>query len=141
MNSICSKRIDRWQQCIKATALLKDSQLEALLLRSCMGAPKMVYLFRCIPPQLISQSIEIMEGILFQYLRSIVVRDGPGFGDFQFNLATLPTAFSGLGIYNPADISQFAFISSMQSTKDLQDEIIGFNSVLPQEFTVCCQRF
>ena len=88
-------------------APLKDPQLEALLLRSCMGAPKMVYLLRCILPQLISQSIEIMEGILFQYLRSIVVGDGPGFGDFQFNLVTLPTTFSGLGIYNPADISQF----------------------------------
>ena len=40
-----------------------------------------------------------MEGILFQYnLRSIIVGDGLDFGDFQINLATLPTAFDGLGI-------------------------------------------
>ena len=50
MNSTYSKRY-KWQQCIKAMAPLKDPQLEALLLRSCMGAPKMVYLLRCISPQ------------------------------------------------------------------------------------------
>ena len=69
--------------------------------------------------------------------------------DFQLNLATfwalldpsVPTAFSGLGIYNLVDISQFVFLSSMHSTiKELQDEIIGCSSNLPQEFTACSQR-
>ena len=70
--------------------------------------------------------------------------------DFQLNFATfwalldpsVPTAFSGLGIYNLVDISQLVSLSSMQSTmKELQDEIIiGCSSNLPQEFTACSQR-
>ena len=141
LNSICAKRIDKWRQCIKAMAPLADPQLEALLLRSCIGASKMVYLLRCLPPQLISDSINTMEDVLLNTLRSIIVGDGPGFGDFQFNLATLPSSFSGLGIYNPADISYFAFIASMQATKSLQDGIIGCGSELPTEFTESRQRF
>jgi len=67
-------------------------------------------------------------------LRSVVVGDGPWFGDFQFDLATLPIKHSGLGILNPADISRFAFVASMLGTKDLQDRILEDEYDLPLEF-------
>ena len=61
-------------------------------------------------------SIRGMKGLLFSTLRRILVVQDGLFGPFQFDIATLPINYSGLGISNPADISQFAYLASLHET-------------------------
>jgi hypothetical protein len=68
-----------------------------------------------------------MENFLKDVLWSITTNKRPGFTDFQFHLATLPVGESGLGIYNPLDVSKFAFIASYSQTKELQDQILDLS--------------
>jgi hypothetical protein len=83
-----------------------------------------------------------MESFLKDTLKTIITGGGPYFGDFQFRLATLPVGKSGLGIYNPRDISVFAYIASLSQTIDLQNSILD-NLILdlPQEFYDSRQSF
>ena len=105
----------------KLMAELHDPQLELMLLRSCLlGAPKMNYLIvRC-------HLIKMWESpqLYIALQLNLAEKDSPVFGQFQFQLSTLPIRCSGLEVYNPADVSMFAFISSLQSTKLLQDQIL-----------------
>ncbi|GJR70990.1 hypothetical protein Tco_0017055 [Tanacetum coccineum] len=43
-------------------------------------------------------------------LERTVTASGPGFGDWQWRLATLPFAFGGLGIYSAGDVLNYAFL-------------------------------
>ena len=63
--------------------------------------------------------------MLFTTLRRIIVEYEDRFGPFQFQLATLPISHSGLGVYNPADLSRIAYyVASLYLTKPLQDQIL-----------------
>jgi hypothetical protein len=135
--SFAEKRFIKWSESINLLMEFKDPFIQLLLLRSCLGFPKLNYLLRCTPPNLISLCIKKMEGVLKDTLKSIVTGGGPGFGDFQFRLSTLPVCDSGLGIYNPVDICLFAYISSVSQTKELQDLILDNAAIgLPAEFHI-----
>jgi hypothetical protein len=140
--SFAEKRFQKWSDSINLLMEFKDPFIQLLLLRSCLGFPKLNYLLRCTPPNLINQTIIKMERLLRDTLKSIVTGGGPGFGEFQFRLSTLPVCDSGLGIYNPADIGYFAYISSVSQTKDLQDLILDNPDIgLPVEFQTFRQLF
>jgi hypothetical protein len=140
--SFAEKRFQKWSESIVLLMEFKDPFIQLLLLRSCLGFPKLNYLLRCTPPNLINCTIKKMEAFLKETLRSIVTCGGPGFGDFQFRLSTLPVCDSGLGIYNPADICEFAYISSVSQTKDLQDLILDNPNIgLPAEFHIYRELF
>jgi hypothetical protein len=140
--SFAEKRFLKWSESIKLLMEIKDPFIQLLLLRSCLGFPKLNYLLRCTPPNLINESIIKMERVLKETLKSIVTGGGPGFGEFQFSLSSLPVCDSGLGIYNPADICFFAYIASVSQTKELQDLILDNPDIgLPKEFQDYRQRF
>ncbi|GJW81351.1 hypothetical protein Tco_0145326 [Tanacetum coccineum] len=50
----------------------------------------------------------------------ICTASGPGFGDWQWRIATLPFAFGGLGIYSAGDVLNYAFIASRLQSATLQ---------------------
>ena len=143
INAIAMKRFQKWQHSIQLMSTLQSPQLELMLLRACVGAPKLNYLLRSLPPQVLAPSIRDMECLLFSTLRRILVVQDGLFGPFQFDLATLPISYSGLGISNPADISQFAYLASLHETKSLQDKILNLaeDSAFPREFDVAFQAF
>jgi len=146
LNATVMKRFQRWQQSLQLMSELHDPQLELMLLRSCLGAPKMNYLIRSMPPHLIRPALQDMENLLSSTLQSILAeKDSPLFGQFQFQLSTLPIRCSGLGVYNPVDISMFAYISSLQATKHLQDQILAdqcnYSDQLPNDFQTSLQVF
>ncbi|KAF9592586.1 hypothetical protein IFM89_016037 [Coptis chinensis] len=64
-------------------------------------------------------------------LQGIIVSDGPGFGDLQWRLATLPLRLSGLGIYCASDVSAFAFVASRFQTLELQNHILRSCGTVP----------
>ena len=63
-------------------------------------------------------------------LRAITVADGPHLGGFQVRLATLPVSMGGLGIYLPADITNFAYAASFLPSFGLQQRILGLRDHL-----------
>ncbi|GKC40563.1 hypothetical protein Tco_1052947 [Tanacetum coccineum] len=57
-------------------------------------------------------------------LERIVTASGPGFGDWQWRLATLPFAFGGLGVYSAGDVLNYAFIASRLQSAALQTKLL-----------------
>ena len=97
------------------------------LLRACVGAPKILYLLRTLLPQVLRSFITDMEALLRSTLLRILVDDG--------SLAI---------VYNPANISMFAYIASLNLTKHLQEQILHLvndDSSFPTEYDVALQSF
>ncbi|GJV02599.1 hypothetical protein Tco_1336168 [Tanacetum coccineum] len=57
-------------------------------------------------------------------LERIVTASGPGFGDWQWRLATLPFAFGGLGVYSACDVLNYAFVASRLQSAALQTKLL-----------------
>lgn len=107
-----------------------DPQLQLLLLRSCLGSCRMLYLLRTTPPQ----GVEAMFAEFDVSLRSslCMILGGEQFvGEFQVALASLPLRLGGLGLTRVADLLHFAFLSSRLDTSLLQQELLSYNSSSP----------
>ncbi|GJX23710.1 hypothetical protein Tco_0228155 [Tanacetum coccineum] len=57
-------------------------------------------------------------------MKRIVTAFGPGFGDWQWRLATLPFAFGGLGVYCAGDVLNYAFRASRLQSAGLQTKLL-----------------
>ena len=55
---------------------------------------------------------------------------GPGFGDWQWRLATLAFSFGGLGVYAAIDVLHYAFLASRVQTEVLQGVLLGPSGVV-----------
>jgi hypothetical protein len=142
LSKIADKRVLKWCESISLMLELNDPFIQLQLLRTCLGTPKLNYLLRTTPPNLIYNSIIKMELFLKDTLKTIITGGGPYFGEFQFRLATLPISSSGLGIYNPRDISAFAYVSSLSQTINLQNSMLDNSNInLPKEFQYFRQYF
>jgi hypothetical protein len=104
---------------------LGDPQSELLLLRACVGVCRLMHLFKCTPPSLVSRGVQVLDAALHVAMRRIVVGDGSGFGPLQDELAALPLSMGGLGIYRGQDVRPYAFLASALQFRGLQDEILG----------------
>jgi hypothetical protein len=117
---------ERVSKCIKDLDLLSrlgDPQLELLLLRSCLGMIKLNYCWRTSLPGAITKPMMHFQQAIIASLRRIVVGNGPHFGDFQLQLASLPLSLGGLGISLPSDIISFAYLASSLDSTPLQNRI------------------
>jgi hypothetical protein len=124
---------------------LNDPQLELMLFRSCLGAPKLLYSLHTSPPTFIHNALLAMENFIRTTLCSILVHpnDSSQFGDFQFQLACLPTRFGGLGISNPINLSHFVYIASVDYTWNLQNNILNYSTapIHPTEYLELKSQF
>ncbi|GKA00900.1 hypothetical protein Tco_0673565, partial [Tanacetum coccineum] len=57
-------------------------------------------------------------------LERIVTASGPGFGDWQWRLVTLPFAFGGLGVYSVGNVLNYAFPESQLPSAGLQTKLL-----------------
>nr|GEX91107.1 CAAX amino terminal protease [Tanacetum cinerariifolium] len=68
--------------------------------------------------------------VLRATLDKIVTVSGPGFGGWQWRLATLPIKLGGLGILSAGDIIQYAFLASRLQTSNLQSKILSKTNIV-----------
>ncbi|GJS15575.1 hypothetical protein Tco_0410047 [Tanacetum coccineum] len=61
---------------------------------------------------------------LHSALERIVTASGPGFGDWQWRLATLPFALGGLGVYSACGVLNYAFAASHLQSVVLQTKLL-----------------
>ena len=87
------KKVDEAIISLKLTMTIYSKQIKLLLLRLTCGMKKLNYLWRLYDPVILTLPAAKMQSALFLALRSIVVSDGPYFGELQFLFSSLPTSF------------------------------------------------
>ncbi|GJS54136.1 putative reverse transcriptase domain-containing protein [Tanacetum coccineum] len=118
------KRVSKTISLMEAIHKLHDPQCELLLLRNCAGVAKLSYALRtCSPLYLLEAQVQF-DHALRASLEKVVTASGPGFGDWQWRLATLPIKLGGLGILSAGDIIQYAFLASRLQSSTLQTKIL-----------------
>jgi hypothetical protein len=67
-------------------------------------------------------------------LRAYLIGNAPGFGEFAYNMASLPNSNGGFGVTDPCVIHQYACILAYISTKDEQTKLFPqLSTDLPPE--------
>ncbi|GKD40247.1 hypothetical protein Tco_1260454, partial [Tanacetum coccineum] len=109
---------------LNAVAKINDPQCELLLIRACAGVSKLYFAMRTCPPRVFESAQLSFDMALRSALERIVTASGPGFGDWQWRIATLPLTFGGLGIYSAGDVLNYAFIASRLQSATLQTKLL-----------------
>ncbi|GJV25984.1 hypothetical protein Tco_1378679 [Tanacetum coccineum] len=118
------KRVSKAIRLLDAVAKINDPQCELLLIRACAGVSKLYFAMRTCPPRVFEAAQLSFDMDPRSALERIVMASGPGFGDWQWRLATLPFAFRGLGVYSAGDVLNYAFIASRLQFAALQTKLL-----------------
>ena len=127
---LVSQRVSKTIELMDAVAQLDDPQCELLLLRACTGVSKLYFAMRTCPPNLFEAAQLSFDVALRASLERIVTASGPGFGDWQWRLATLPFAYGGLGVYSAGDVRHYAFLASRLQSSSLQGKLLQHSGVV-----------
>ena len=113
-NQLVTARIEKLRQTLDLLPSLEDSHVEYCLLRSCLSLPTMSYSMRTCPPNHISSSLGLFDGLMRDALGSIL---GVGLSDRAWRQASLPVSLGGQGLRQVGLHSVAAFsVSSMHSS-------------------------
>ncbi|GJZ43899.1 hypothetical protein Tco_0591154 [Tanacetum coccineum] len=125
--------VGKWSKTIMlmdVVAKINDPQCELLLLRSCTGISKLYFSMRTCSPSVFESAQRSFDVALRSSLERIVTSSGPGFGDWQWRLATLPFAFGGLGVYSAGDVLNYAFLASRLQSAGLQTKLLRHTGIV-----------
>ena len=107
--------------------MIEDPQLRLLLIRSCMGMPKLNYCWRVSEPSAIKEVALRADMVIAKALRDILSElPKSDIDDFTFNLATLPIALSRLGIERPTQVLKYAHLAALSDTVTLRKKQIPY---------------
>ncbi|GKE61249.1 hypothetical protein Tco_1511616, partial [Tanacetum coccineum] len=129
-NELVMKRVAKTIRLMDDIAKINDPQCELLLLRSCTSISRLYFTMRTYPPCVFESAQRSFDVALRSSLERIVTAFGPGFGDWQCRLATLPFAFGGLGVYSAGDVLNYAFLASRLQSAGLQTKLLRNTSIV-----------
>ncbi|GKA68097.1 hypothetical protein Tco_0768014, partial [Tanacetum coccineum] len=113
-SALVMKRVSSTIGLLDAVAKINDPQCELLHIRECAGVSKLYF----------ASAQLSFDMALRSCLERIVTASGPGFGDWQWRLATLPFAFGGLGVYSAGDVLNYDFIALRLQSAALQTKLL-----------------
>ncbi|KAL5727948.1 hypothetical protein ACHQM5_001085 [Ranunculus cassubicifolius] len=142
-SELSMKRVDKTISLMEAISKLDDPQCELLLLRNCAGVSRLYFSLRTCTPIAFEKAQVKFDDALRVSLERITTAAGPGFGSWQWRLATLPIRLGGLGVYNAADALAYAYLVSRLQTKELQEHMLSKSglSSLGSSFSDAWDRF
>ena len=117
-----TKRINKVKEITEKLPLIKDGHTEFALLRSCLSVPKVMYTLRTTDPTLNQVLWQEVDTITREACNRIL---GAPVNDTQWMQAMLPVSMGGLGLKSAADHSTAAYITSVLSSQDLKQQILG----------------
>ncbi|GKA66801.1 reverse transcriptase domain-containing protein, partial [Tanacetum coccineum] len=123
-SQLVMKRVVKTIRLMDVVAKINDPQCELLLLRSCTGISKLYFSMRTCPPRVFESAQRSFDMALRSSLERIVTASGPGFGDWQWRIATLPFAFGGLRVYSAGDVLNYVFLASRLQYARLQTKLL-----------------
>ncbi|GKB62567.1 hypothetical protein Tco_0918753 [Tanacetum coccineum] len=129
-SELVMKRVAKTIGLIDAIAKINDPQGELLLLRACTSISKLYFAMRTCSPRVFEMAQRSFDATLCCALERIVTASGPGFGDWQWRLATLPFAFRGLGVYAAGDVLNYAFNASRLQSASLQTKLLRHSGIV-----------
>jgi hypothetical protein len=122
----CSKsiaaRIVKIQESLKRLEIIDDPQVEYLLIRSCLGLPKLVFALRNTPPRGIQDAVREFDHTIRDTFCS---RFGLDLSNEQLLQTSLPVRFGGLGIVRAEDLLEACFLGSLLSAQQTISVILG----------------
>ncbi|GJX35278.1 hypothetical protein Tco_0246835 [Tanacetum coccineum] len=129
-SELVMKRVAKTIMLMDTISKINDPQCELLLLRACAGISKLYCAMRTCSPQVFKMAQHSFDAALRSALKHIVTASGPGFGDWQWRLATLPFAFGGLGVYCAGDVLNYAFLASRLQSASLQTKLLLHSGIV-----------
>ncbi|GJS85692.1 hypothetical protein Tco_0752233 [Tanacetum coccineum] len=91
---------------------------------------RLYFTMRTCPPRFFESAQCSFDVALRSSLEHIVTASGPGFGDWQWRLATLPFTFGGIGVYSAGDVLNYAFLASRLQSADLQTKLLRHTGIV-----------
>jgi hypothetical protein len=110
--------------------MMKDAQVEMLLLRYCLSIGKLTNLVRATPPALVSQALALFDDRMFRMLARVM--RVTGFDEVQWAQAGLPIRSGGVGLTQALQLSGAAYVASCALTHNLTAKIL---QLLPADYT------
>ena len=117
------KRVNKIEKLLENLAYLDDPYCALGILRSCLGAPKMVYSLRCNTPSeessVILQDFDNLQRTTFENMLGTVISDS------AWKQACLPINKTGVGIRQAVDQLKAVFVGSVSQAEALVEQITG----------------
>ena len=117
------KRVNKIEKLLDNLAYLDDPHCALRILRSCLGAPKMVNSLRCNTPSeessVILQDFDNLQRTTFEIMLGTVISDN------AWKQSCLPISKSGVGIGQAVDQLQAAFVGFVSQADALVEQITG----------------
>jgi hypothetical protein len=132
------KRLHCLDSTLNALRDIDDGQIELLLLRCCLGTPRMGYAIRSCAPEKIRDELLLFDDMVSSQLEAIVA--APLTSDAR-KLASLPIRLGGLGISEVSKVAAPAFISSVLATRSLQHRILGRSDLMVPGFEAAVAEY
>ena len=102
---------------------MDNAQVEFALFRGCLSYNKINHLLRTCPPDLLGDALELFDDH-FQNMVAEILRQPCLTGD-QWDQASLPVKFAGLGVNQTKVIAASAYVGSCTLTKELVAALLG----------------
>ena len=102
---------------------MDNAQVEFALFRGCLSYNKINHLLRTCPPALLEESLELFDEHFHDMVAEILRQ--PCLSDRQWDQASLPVRFAGLGVNQTKVIAGPAYVGSCTLTKNLVAALLG----------------
>ena len=127
-NSYVASKVTKISDAVSKLPSLQDSHVEFVILRSCLGTPKINFCTRTCPPDIVAPSYESFDGLMRDTLGTIL---GSQIDDLQWMQSSLPVSMGGLGLRNATTHAAGAYAVSIAHSTPIIDSILGPRSSRP----------